>query len=219
MTASECAATLRRRWYVLALAGLFTLLALLAVYRRPIAYQGCQGVYLATVSQPTDWNVYLNLNTSWAVVAGTITQAMTSQPLEQQIRSEGVPGYTVTQTNTGQIRFPSYTQPTLQVCASLGSPQAVLDTTQRVTADLRAVLRRMQAGQGARKGSFITAFTLTPAVPAPVRGEPRQAYVGVVLIGALSGVALALKSDPLLSRRTFRRPLAQAPARSGSPHP
>ena len=209
MSASECAATLRRRWLVLALAGLFTVLALLAVYRRPIAYQGCQGLYLATVRQPLNWNVYLNGNSSWAVVAGMITQTMTSQPMEQQIRSEGVPGYTVSQTNTGEIRFPSYTQPTLQVCASLASPQAVLSATQEVTADLRAALRRMQVKQGEREDSLITAFTLSPAVPAPVRGEPRQAYVGVVLIGALSGVALALKSNPLLSRLTSRRPRAR----------
>jgi len=213
---SECAATLRRRWRVLALAGLFTVLALLAVYRRPIAYQGCQSLYLATVRQPTNWNVYLNENPSWAVVTGMITQTMTSQPMEQQIRSEGVPGYTVTQSNTGQIRFPSFKQPILQVCASLAGPQAVLNATQRVTADLRAVLRRMQAEQGERgESSLITAFTLSPAVPAPVRGEPRQAYAGVVLIGALSGVALALKSDPLLSRLTSRRPWPRAPVRSG----
>jgi len=66
---------------------------------------------------------------------------------------------------------------------------------------------------------LVTAFTLTPVVPAPVRGEPRQAYVGVVLIGALSGVALALKSDPLLSRLASRRPRPRAPTGSGSSHP
>lgn len=206
MSPSECVAALRRRWYVLALAGLFTVLALLTVYKRPITYHGCQSLYLATVREPTGWNVYLNGNVSWAVVTGVITRDMTSQSMEQRIRLEGVPSYTVTQTNTGQIRFPSYTQPTLQVCATSATPQAVLTATQRVSTHLRATLRRLQLEQGARQSSLIAAFTLTRADPVPARGKPVEAYVGVVLIGALSGVALTLTSDRLFSRFIARRP-------------
>ena len=60
-------------------------------------------------------NVYLDSNVSLAMMTGMVTQTMMSQPMRQKILSAGsVASYTVAQTDTGDIRFPSYTQPTLQ---------------------------------------------------------------------------------------------------------
>jgi hypothetical protein len=193
MSAFEFAAALRRRWYVIAVAGLFTLIGIWAVHTRPISYQGCEGLYLS--GAPWVGNVYLDGNASLAMVTGMVTQTMMSQPIQQGIQARGVTDYEVTQTNSGEVRFPNYSQSTLEVCATSGSPQGTLSAVQLVTAGIRSVLYQMQAAQHVPADSFITTIQLTPAVPGPITGRPTLAYLGVLLIGAVGAVPLALWSD------------------------
>jgi hypothetical protein len=206
MSASEFAAVLRRRWYVLALAGLFTLVGILAVRVRPVSYQGCGELYFAA-SDP-GVNVYLQYDPALAPVTGMVTQTMMSQPMQQQMQARGVTDYAVTQTNTGEIRFPQYDLPTMQVCATSRTPQGTVFAAQLVTADLRSVLHQMQTAQNVPANSFITALQVTPAVPVPITGRPSLAYLGVLLIGAVAAVPLVLWSDPLLSYLECRRSAA-----------
>jgi hypothetical protein len=203
MSALEFAAALRRRWYVLALAGLFTLIGMLAIHVRPISYQACEGLYFGAASP--GGNVYLEDPESLAVVTGMVTQAMMSQPMKQRMQASGITDYAVTQTNSGEIRFPFYTLPTMQVCVTSATPQGTISAAQFVTADLRSILMQMQAAQHAPVKSFITAVQLTPAVPAPIIGRPHLAYFGVLLIGAVAAVPLALWSDPLFRYLERRR--------------
>jgi hypothetical protein len=203
MSALEFAAALRRRWYVLALAGLFTLVAILAVRERPISYQGCEELYFAAAS--TGGNAYLEDYPSLAIVTGMVTQTMMSQPVQQQMQASGVTDYTVTETNTGEIRFPNYTQPTMQVCATSATPVGMDSAAQLVTAHIRSVLRQMQAAQHAPAASFITAVQLSPAIPLPIVGRSHLAYLGVLLIGAVVAIPLTLWSDPLFRYLHGRR--------------
>jgi hypothetical protein len=219
MSAFEFAAALRRRWYVIAVAGLFTLIGIWAVHTRPISYQGCEGLYLS--GAPWVGNVYLDGNPSLAMVTGMVAQTMMSQPTQQGIQARGVTDYAVTQTDTGEVRFPSYSQSTMQVCATSATPQGTVSAVQLVTADIRAVLHQMQAAQHVPADSFITAIQLTPAVPGPITGRPSLAYLGVLLLGAIAAVPLALWSDrwfryPNYTQFSFVfRSLIQRAARSG----
>jgi len=203
MSALEFTATLRRRWHVLALVGLCTVVAIFAVHKRSIVYVACQGFYVS--GSALDGNVYLDGNPSLSMVTGMVTQTVMSQPVQQKIHAAGVTDYNVTQTNTGEIRFPSYTEPTLQVCASAAAPRSVLAATQLVSADLRAELRQMQVAQHAKPESFMKIVNLYPAAPVPILGHNSLAYVGVLLFGAVTGIALTLWSDPWLTRRDRRR--------------
>ena len=203
MSAVEFAATLRRRWYVLALVGLCTLVAVFAVHKRSIVYVACQGFYVS--GSALDGNVYLDSNPSLPMVTGMVTQTVMSQPVQQKIHAAGVTDYDVTQTNTGEIRFPAYTEPTLQVCASAATPQSVLAATRLVSADVHAELRQMQVAQHADPNSFLKIVSLFPAAPVPILGHNTLAYVGVLLFGAVAGIALTLWSDPWLTRRDRRR--------------
>jgi hypothetical protein len=196
MSVSEFAAALRRRWYVLVLVGLFTVVGMWAVHVRPLSYQGCENLYLS--GAPWVGNVYFNGNESLAVVTGMVTQTMMSQPIQQKIQATGVTDYAVTQTNTGEVRFPSYHQPTMQVCVTSATPQGTLSAVQLISADIRSVLHQMQAAQDAPPNSFIKAVQLTSAVPVPIIGRPSLAYAGVLLIGVIAAVPLTLWSDPLL---------------------
>jgi hypothetical protein len=204
MSAREFAAALRRRWYVLALAGLFTLVGMLAVHERPVSYQGCEGLFFA--SADPGGNVYLENYPSLTTVTGMVTQTMMSLPMQQRMQASGVTDYAVTQTNTGEIRFPNYTQPTMQVCATSATPQGTVSAAQLVTVSIRSVLHQMQVAQNVPTDSFITAVQITPAVSVPIIGHSHLAYLGVLLIGAVAAVPLALWSDPLFGylQRRYR---------------
>ena len=198
MSAHELVAILRRRWYMLVLVGLCTMAAVWLVRGRPIPYYGCESLL---VSAPgSAWKTNPDFYGSLATVTGMITQTAISQPVQQRNLARGLTGYTVEQTNTGDPRSPSYTEPTLQVCDTSSSPSGVLRATELVTGDLRAVLRQMQIDQHARADSFVTIVQLARTVPAPIVGRPKQAYLGVLLIGAVSGVSLVLWTDSLLAR-------------------
>jgi hypothetical protein len=204
MSAREFAAALRRRWHVMALAGLFTLVGMVAVHERPVSYQGCEGLYFAEAAF-SGGNVYLEDYPSLAVMTGVVTQTMMSQSMQQRMQASGVTDYAVTQTNTGEVRFPAYTQPTMQACATAATPQGTVFATQLVTADIRSVLYQMQAAQHVPADSFITAVQLTPAAAAPITGRPSLAYLGVLLIGVVAAVPLTLWSDPLFRYLDTRR--------------
>ena len=124
-----------------------------------------------------------------------------SQPMQQRIHAGGVTDYAVTQTNTGEIRFPSYDQPTLQVCATSATPRGTLSGVQLITTDIRWVLLEMPAAQHASTDSFIRIIQLTGAVPVPIIGRPSLAYLGVLLIGGITAASLALWSNSLLKYR------------------
>jgi len=207
MSAFELAAVLRRRWYVLAVAGLFTLVGMWAVHVRPVSYQGCENLYVS--GAPWVGNVYFDGNQSLAIVTGMVTQTMMSQPIRQRIQASGITDYAVTQTNTGEVRFPSYHQPTMQVCVTSATPQGTLSAAQHVTADIGWVLHQMQAVLPPWAHSFIRLIELTPAVPAPIIGRASLAYLGVMLIGAVAAIALALWSDHLLRYLHIRAALAR----------
>jgi hypothetical protein len=201
MTAHECLMKLRRRWYVLALVILCTLGGLWGIKARSITYQGCYALYLAAPPLSHFTNSYTDNNPSLAMTTAMVTNTLTSQPMRQKLQSDGAANdYQVLQTNTGSVQFPTYTQSTLQVCSSSSSPEAVLKTTRVVTQELRIVLHQMQAKLHVPTRSFITAVTLSKTFPLPVLGRSLQAYFGVVLLGLISGLALSLWSDPLLSR-------------------
>ncbi|HUY51596.1 MAG TPA: hypothetical protein VMV92_38815 [Streptosporangiaceae bacterium] len=206
MTTQQWVAVLRRRWYVLAVVMLCAAVGTLAVHKRPITYQGCDGLYVSAPPLPWQANVYLDTNPALAMTTNLVTQRMMSQPMQQQLRTEGVLAtYQVLQTNSGSSRFPSYIQPTLQVCSSSRDPRAILSTTEKVTARFRTVLYAFQAQQHVPKKSFITATIVAKTIPLPVIGRPTQAEAALLLIGLIGGAALTVWVDPLLGRSRLRQ--------------
>jgi hypothetical protein len=140
------------------------------------------------------------------MVAGMVSEQLNSGPVRRQLQAAGVTSYyNVLMTNTGEVRFPSYTSPTLHICVSSTSPQAVLTATGAASRKFESLLYTMQADRQVRAKSMVTVTNLAVAVPRPITGQPGQAYFGVVLIGLLTGVALVFWTDPLLTRWRYRR--------------
>jgi hypothetical protein len=90
----------------------------------------------------------------------------------------------------------------------------VLSTNAAASQKFITLLADMQAARHVPVKARITVVRLAQAVPEPITGRPQQAYFGVVLMGLLVAVALALWSDPVLTRWQQRRRLrAMAAAR------
>lgn len=204
MTAVEWLAALRRRWYILIFAILCTGMVAWAVHSRIISYQGCEGLYLSPPATAT--SAYLDHNPLYGapsviVATAIVTQTMMSQPMHQELSRAGVPSsYSVVMTNTGDPRFPTYSQPTLQICVAAASSQSTLQSIETVANRLRAALSNMQSQQGIPSDSFITAEIIVPPSSGPVIGRPSQAELGVLLVGLLVGIALTVRTDQFMRR-------------------
>lgn len=213
MTAGEWAATLCRRWYVMLGVLLCTTGVLFAVQGRSITYRGCDQLFLGAPPLPWNKNVLTGSNASVAMTTGMVAETMNSEQVRNQIAAAGYPTYyNVLMTNTGESRFPSYTSPTLHICVSSASKQAVLGTNAVASQKFITLLADMQIARHVPVKSRITVTRLASAAPFAIVGRPSQAYFGVVLGGLLAAVALALWSDPVLTRWQQRRKLRVAAA-------
>lgn len=206
MTAQEWVGRLRRRWYVLAAVLLCTMGGLWLVHGRAITYRGCDQIFLGAPPLPWNRNVITGQNASAAMVAGMVSAEMNSEQIRHQLQAAGVTTYyNVLMTNTGDVRFPSYSSPTLHICASSASPRTVVATTAAAAQKFRSILQTMQVTRQVPAKSQITVVNLAQAVPRPIMGRPGQAYFGIVLLGVLAAVAFTFWSDPLLIRWRHRR--------------
>jgi hypothetical protein len=207
VTAQECLATVRRRWYVLALIMLIALCGVWIVHKRPIMYQACDGLYVAAPKVSSLGNTYVTDSPSLAVTTNIVVQVLMAQSMQQRVSDQGLTAnYQVTQTNTGDAQFPTYTQPTAQVCSTARDPQTALRTTNSVTTDFSRELYQLQVGQHVPATSLITAIVLTKAIPIPIVGHQSQAYVGIMLCGLFTGTALLFWSDSVLARWNAGKP-------------
>jgi hypothetical protein len=202
MTAREMIAVLRRRWYVLAAAGLCTIVGAAAVHKRPIMFQACNALFVTAPSTHANPNAYTNENTSLVATAGVATRAVMSSQVQQAIRSRGLTGsYDAEMTNTGSNENPAFGEPTLQICSTSPDPAMAISTTNGATKQFQQILFQRQAAQHVAPESMITVALVAEPAALPILGHPSQAYLGVGLLGLVGGVALTLWSDPFLSRR------------------
>jgi hypothetical protein len=196
---------LRRRWVVLAMAGVCTLAALGFVHDRVISYTGCNTVVLQppAVAVP---NVLVNLNPSVAVVTAIAVAKISSPAMQEKLASMGVPpGYQITQENTGTPEVPAYAEPLLQICQDAVTPQAVIESITKIMAVFRTTLVQLQESEQVGPRLRVTASVVVPASALPVTGRPSQAYLAVLLIGLCGGLAAARWADPWLERRRAGR--------------
>jgi hypothetical protein len=210
VTAVEWLAALRRRWYILVVAALCTGVVALAVHSRTISYQGCEELYLSGPAAARSSYLFGNPlygNQSVVITTAIVSQIMMSPTMQQQLDRSGVSsGYSVTMADTGDPRFPTYSQPAAQICAASTSSQGTVQSVEEVTNRFRMVMHEMQAKQKVPPNRFITAATITPLSSGPVIGRPSQAELGVLLAGLLVGIALTVRTDRFLRRGQLRWP-------------
>lgn len=220
MTPRQLIGTLRRRWYVLAIAALCTAVGIGAVHKRSLVYQGCSALFVTAPQTHQAPNVYTNQQDSLDVTTGVVTRAVMSSAVQAQLRSEGFTAtYDAEQTNTGSNENPAYGQPTLQICASSKNPAMAVRTTQAAIGQFRTILHDRQLAQHVAPRGMIGVTVIASPYPQPVLGRPSQALIGVALLGLVGGLALALWSDPLLKRWQRRKAASRSAGHALVPHP
>ncbi len=216
MTAAEWLAALRRRWRVLAVLLVCTLVAVVIVHERPIAYQACASVSTTAPSTKVDPNSYSITQSSLVTTAGIVTLQLSSPQMQQTLRAQGLTAsYTAQVHNTGPSETPQYTEPLADLCTSSYDASMSMRTDQALVAQFAVLLRDLQVSNGnVPPRSFATMTVIAPPGVVAVTGRPSQAYLGVGIFGLAVAVAFTVWYD--LYRRK-REPLQLAgPARRRS---
>jgi hypothetical protein len=211
VSARQLSATLRRRWYVLALCLACTAVGVLAVHQRPITNQACAALFVTPPPTHIDPNVLTNGADTLVATTGVITRAVMSDQTQARIRAEGLTAtYDAEMTNTGSNETPLFGEPTLQICAVSTDPGMALRTMNGAATQFRQILRQRQAAEETPPASMITVTEISQSAALPITGRPSQAYLGVLLLGLVGGLTITLWSDPLLERWQGRRRTARS---------
>lgn len=206
MTAREFVARLRRRWYVLVIFAFCTMGAVWAVHQRPISYLACDDLFVTAPTTKVNPNVYTNEAGSLDTMTGLVTRAVMSQAAQDRVRSKGLTaGYDAEMTNTGSNENPLYGEPSLQICSTSTDPVMAIRTMNGATRQFQMILYQRQAAQHVTSGLLMRVEVVASPAAVPIDGRPSQAYLGVAIMGLVSGVAVALWTDPLLERLRRRK--------------
>jgi hypothetical protein len=218
MTVSGFLAVLRRRWLVVALVLMCTVVALALVHKRPIDYQACASVALITPKTSDFPNVYDNTQASLVATTGLVTEKVMSPATQRQLAAQGMTAsYDAEVLNTGTDASPTFTEPLTTVCSTSYNAAVAGNTTDAVVASFGEILRTVQADAKVSPRDFITAKVIVPSTPLAILGRPSQALLGVGLIGLTLAISLAMWTDTFMRRRSqrFQVLLAQAAPRLG----
>jgi hypothetical protein len=228
-----------RHWRVTAPAVLLTLLALLVAFQTSSpTYQATGSMVLLAPPDPPDaapgpsppttaagQNPFARYG-DLAVMADILARTMSSETRQAAFDAEQVTGYEVVAN-----RFQR--GPVVEVTGQGPSPAAAVASTETVLVEAAAVLEELQRAQGADPGYYIRSAPLEPTSSATaIYGSTLRAGIGVLAVGALVTIGLAVLAETVVQRRTpppqpARRsaarpagpkaPARKAPARTAAP--
>ncbi|MCY0937032.1 hypothetical protein [Streptomyces sp. H34-S4] len=219
MSPGELFRTLRRRWYVLVLAGVLAAAGALQVLRPTTAYVSTAIVVLkppVTSNQP---NQLANLQPPLAAVSLAAVQQLDSSDGEAELRAAGVAGtYRLIPRNSGTSVTPRYLIPSLQIQAEHTDP-ATADRSVRAVAEVYGKhLSDMQAEQRIPAAGRMSVTLLVPPSAVAQTGTKSRGLAGTAVLALVAGAACALWSDQFLAglgRRRRERAAAAGPGRDG----
>ncbi len=218
MTVSGFIAVLRRRWLVVALVLMCTVVALALVHKRPIDYQACASVALIAPKTPDFPNVYDNTQESLVATTGLVTEKVMSAATQRQLAAQGMTAsYDAEVLNTGTDASPAFSEPLTTVCSTSYNSAVAGNTTDGVVDSFGGILYTIQFDAKVSPQDFITYKVIVPDASLPILGRPAQALIGVALIGLTLAISLAMWTDTVMQRRSrrYQALLAQAAPRLG----
>ncbi|WP_199828544.1 hypothetical protein [Streptomyces sp. WM6372] len=206
MSPGELFRTLRRRWYVLVLVAALAAAGAVQVLRPTQTYVSSAIVVLkppVTGSQP---NQLANLQPPLAAVSYAAVQRLESPAGAAELRAAGVDGtYRLMPRNSGTSVTPRYLIPSLQVQAEHTDPAAANLAVLKVVEAYTKRITAMQAEQQIPEKARMSVTLLVPPTAVAQTGTKSRALAGTALLAGVCGVAAALWSDRLVTRRNRRR--------------
>lgn len=220
MTLKFLLALLWRRWYVVVVVLILTVGGVLAA-RQVAGVYSAQTELRLTVPTGDSYNS-LNFGTyglvpfAEAVVAeyNGSTEVAAFSLSSATLAGAGVRhGERVTMLNAGSQFAAYYPDSIIEIDVVDTDPKVVADRVDRTVAALTAIVDRREAAAGS-PADLKAGIVVSPSSPnvAYVGPIEKRAMAGIVLLGALIAVALAVLVDGLLRRRADRRPRERASA-------
>ncbi|MEY9878431.1 hypothetical protein ABH931_007958 [Streptacidiphilus sp. MAP12-33] len=204
---------LLRRWYVLLLAVLLTAAGAYHVLKPTQVYRASAVVVLkppVTGNQP---NQLANLQPTLASASYAVVQQLATPAGQAELAAAGVHGvYALVPRNSGTNATPQYLIPSLQITADEGDPSTADAVAQHVIDVYTAHVAALQVGEHVPAASRMTVSVLVPPNAALLSGTKSRGLIGVTLLGAFGGIAVALWTDRWLVGRAARRRTALAAA-------
>jgi uncharacterized protein involved in exopolysaccharide biosynthesis len=207
MDVGEILRLLRRRWAVVVPALVLTVVATVGAYVAiPTKYQSQVQLTMLNAPKITDeagnyGNPYLAFDTTLSVDVDLLTRNLTSDASAQQLKALGVTeSFTAAFANNALGPF-------MQLTVS-GSDKAHIG--QSIGVLINFTQQRWQAIQhatGAPTDSIVgMSLIAPPSAPAPVLKQKIEVVSGVVIIGIVLSLLLAVMVDASIRRRRARRP-------------
>jgi hypothetical protein len=208
------AGAVRRRWYVVVLGAIATLILAAQAAQAPgVYFTRLYVVFLPPLSTANPNTFSAADNSNVIAMAGLVGQAVSSRDSAQPV-SDGVTilgegishGYLVRQPNDGGQWAVNFDRPELDVQVAGGSPAEVLATLSQVLQKIDNETRSRQEAAGTATKNMITT-RLSPSTPDVylVKGSRLRAGLAALLLGLGLSLAGAWATDRVLLRRQ-RRP-------------
>lgn len=218
----KTARIVRRRWYMVMIGALFTLIGAAVVLMLPPTYEASSILVLlaptspTATASPTDGtpapvNPYQAFDSSITITANLMsTQVTQPQIVDAMVAKGASPDYTVgTDPTTGG--------PTVTITAQAPTPSQALLTTHLVADEFRRQLTARQKGAGAPSRSLITASpVVTPTNADRLVAGRIRALVAIFGVGAVASVCLALAAEAIADQRRRKQAALDRPTPSTS---
>ncbi|MGW7436403.1 hypothetical protein [Streptomyces sp. NPDC054849] len=217
MSPGELVRALRRRWYVLVVAAVLAAAGAVQVLHPARTYLSTAIVVLKPPVTDNQPNQLANLQPPLAAVSYAAVQQLDSPAGAAELRAAGVHGtYRLIPRNSGTSVTPRYLIPSLQVQAEQSEPVAADTAVRKIIEIYTKHVTDMQTQQGIPEEAQMSVTLLVPPTAVAQTGTKSRGLAGVALLAAVAGVAAALWTDRLLTRRSRRR-RADAGAGPGTP--
>ncbi|MFD6970839.1 Wzz/FepE/Etk N-terminal domain-containing protein [Streptomyces sp. NPDC059979] len=221
MSPGELVRALRRRWYVLVLAAVLAAAGAVQVLHPTQTYLSTAIVVVKPPVTDNQPNQLANLQPPLAAVSYAAVQQLDSPAGAAELRAAGVRGtYRLIPRNSGTSVTPRYLIPSLQVQAEQSDPVAADTAVRKIIEIYTKHLTDMQTQQAIPEQARMSVTLLVQPTAVAQTGTKSRGLAGVALLAAVAGVAAALWSDQLLTRRSRSRRLrtgADAGAGPGAP--
>jgi hypothetical protein len=178
--------------------------ASLALFSTPPAPLGADGTPVPIAGNPFDR--YGDLS----VVADIVARKMDSESVRAELTEQGVTGYEVVANRLSR-------GPLVEVTGTGPNAKAAINAANAVVAEFDVVLRDMQVAEGADALYVITSGPVeSPETAEAQVGSTLRTVIGVVAIGGLATLSLAVVAETISRRRTAKRQhAASTPSQSG----
>ncbi|MFE9691042.1 hypothetical protein [Micromonospora sp. NPDC005806] len=198
-------AALRRRWYLLAVGMVITMMAGLGATQIAPRYLASEVVVMQPPVSPYAPNPMTGLYPSISITGAAVAKRLSTPDAQARFQAAGVTGpYDFQPRNTGTNQEPRYVIGSMTVTTIAPDEQAGLRALAILTDGFEQELKALQDRWEVSPQLRITVAVLVPPSATLQPHSPSRALVGAGLLGIVATLAVTLWTDEFLRRRGER---------------